>query len=381
MKPLLSIVVPTKDRYKYLKHLITLIDSFHSDEIELILQDNTANNEEIVTFLNQKAYPYIKYTHSFEQISVSENSDRALLNSSGEYVCYIGDDDGVTSHIIDCVKWMKLNDIDVVVPASVVYLWPDYQDSLNPNLNSIIQYEEFSNKIEIVNIGEALNKSLNEGFINRGILPLLYHGIVKRSALDEIYKIGGTFFPGPSPDMANGVALCFSIKKYARVDFPIIISGASAEHAGGAHKLKDELAEIEDCPFLPQNAKENWERNLPKIWAGETVWPESAIKALRYMNKEDVIKRVNFEFAQAMFIMGHIRYWRYAFKVTDSPIKLIYVLAKFNLLRVPKGIFRRIKKVSENNRAKTVHKIRNIQEVQNYLLLKYPTFHSVDIKE
>ena len=45
---LLSIVVPTKNRYYYLKSLIKLVQSFNSNEIELVVQDNTENNSEIL---------------------------------------------------------------------------------------------------------------------------------------------------------------------------------------------------------------------------------------------------------------------------------------------------------------------------------------------
>ena len=49
--PLLSIIIPTKDRYKYLKILISLIDSYNLSELELIIQDNTSDNTEILKFL------------------------------------------------------------------------------------------------------------------------------------------------------------------------------------------------------------------------------------------------------------------------------------------------------------------------------------------
>jgi len=378
MKPLLSIVVPTKDRYKYLKHLIALIDSFNSSEIELVLQDNTADNIEILKFIKQKEYPFIKYAHNVEQLPISYNSDLAILNSSGEYVCFIGDDDGVTKHIIDCVHWMKWNDIDAIVPAVVHYLWADYPYKLFGKHDSVLYYERFTNKIELVNIHNALNKSLNEGFVHRGIIPSVYQGIVKRDVLDKIYIRGGTYFPGPSPDMANGVALCFVAKKYARIDFPIIISGASAGRGAGTLSLKDRSAKIEDAPFLPKNAKATWEENIPKIFAGETVWPESAIKALRYMGHADIIKQVNFEYIQAKFIMGHLDYWRESFKVTDNHLKLIYKLIEICLIRIEKAILRRIKNLSAINNFSTVQcEIKDIQGAQNFLLKQYPSF---DIK-
>ena len=109
MNYLLSIVVPTKDRYYYLKYLIELISSFNTSDIELVIQDNTYDNQEILNYLNEYLNPHVKYYHIKEHLSQSENSDKAILNSSGEYVCFIGDDDAVTRHIVDCVKWMKSN--------------------------------------------------------------------------------------------------------------------------------------------------------------------------------------------------------------------------------------------------------------------------------
>ena len=53
----------------------------------------------------------MKYYYTKEQISVKENSDLAILHSSGEYVCFIGDDDGVSRHILKVVKYMRKNGI------------------------------------------------------------------------------------------------------------------------------------------------------------------------------------------------------------------------------------------------------------------------------
>lgn len=321
-KPLLSIVIPTKDRYYYLKKLIELIDSFKSDEIEVVLQDNTADNTEILEFLKQKDYPYIRYAHNSEQIPVSLNSDLAILNSTGEYVCFIGDDDGVTRYIVDCVKWMKKNDVDTVIPSIISYNWPDYHNIRGLTYSGKFMHEKFDNKIIYVDPIDSLNSIMERGFINRGNLPLVYHGIVKRTTLDEIYKIGNTYFPGSSPDIANGVALSLLVKKYVNISFPIIISGASKTHGGGIRKMKNRAANIEDLPFLPKNAKEKWEKNIPKVWTGETVWCESAIKALRYMKREDLIEKVNFEFMYANFIAFHYPLRKLAYNLSENKLKL-----------------------------------------------------------
>ena len=376
VKPLLSIVVPTKDRYKYLKHLITLIDSFNSKEIELVLQDNTVDNKEILEFLAQKEYSYIKYDHREKQLPIYYNSDLAILNSSGEYICFIGDDDGVTNHIVDCVKWMKKNEIEVVVPETINYKWPDYIDGITGRISGTLSFKPFSNSYQYVNPKTSLEDIMNKGFINRGELPLLYHGIVKRNVLDKIYKIGKTYFPGPSPDIANGVALSLLATKYGRLNFPIVISGASVVHGGGIRKLNNKFTEIKNIPALPKNAEENWEKNIPKVWAGETVWPESAIKALRYMEREDLIKKVNFEYMLATFITFHFSIRSLAIKLSKNKIRLWnYTIIQITS-RYYKGAIRLILRKFFNREANKIiiRNINNIEQAAQYLSDLRPKF-------
>jgi glycosyltransferase involved in cell wall biosynthesis len=381
MSYLLSIVVPTKDRYYYLKYLIKLIKSFDCEDIELVIQDNTENNLEIVEFLKEFKYSHLNYFHTKEQLSVSLNSDKAILHSTGEYICFIGDDDGVLPNIIDCVKWMKEYDIDALVPKEIPYVWPDYiKGKAGVNYADVLTISKdgvYTGEAEIVNSIEALNDLKRIGFLNRGRLPIVYHGIVARNSLDKIYERGKTYFPGASPDIANGVALCFFVNKYVRLDYPIIITGASKMHGGGIRKLKDRLADIDDVPFLPQNAKRDWEKTIPKIWAAETVWPESAIKALRYMGREDIIKKVNYNRILVVFIFAHPIYYKLALKSVRKPFVFFLCFVSFFICKYTSAIFRRVnlylfKKPLVNG--EKIKGLKNIQNVANYLIEKYSNF-------
>ena len=324
MSYLLSIVVPTKNRYKYLKSLIKLIDNFNSDEIELVVHDNSDNNEEIIEYLKSFKNDNIKYYYTSDKLSQSGNSDRAILNSTGEYICYIGDDDGVTRFIIDAVKYMKNNSISVLMSNVASYFWPDYNPGSKLSYSGKLTYKRFSNIKTILSTEVVLNEIINRGFIDRGNMPLVYHGIVKRDVLDKIYDIDKTFFPGPSPDIANAVSISLIEKSFVYIDFPLIISGASKHHGGGIASMKNRAALIEEVPYLPKNAKENWEKVIPLIWTGETVWCESAIKALRYMKRDDLIGKVNFEFMYANFIAFHYPLRKMAYSLSNNKFKLFF---------------------------------------------------------
>jgi|GEM_PF-471147 len=382
MSYLLSIVVPTKDRYYYLKFLIELIKGFNSDDIELIIQDNTENNSEILDYINEIIYPHLKYFHTKEQISVSLNADKAILHSTGKYACFIGDDDGVLPNIIDCVKWMEENSIDALIPANILYRWPNYIDFNGKTSPATLEFLNkksisFSQSAKLMDVKKIIKKNLKKGFISRDHLPLVYHGIVERKKLDLIYKKGGTYFPGPSPDMANGVALCFVIEKFVFLDYPVIISGGSETHGGGIRRLKDMVAKIEDVPFLPSDTEKNWERKIPKVWTNETIWPESAIKALRYMNMENLINEINHNRILSEFIFKHPKYFKLALEVAESKLNLyIYLLFYFvkkSIVMIYKRFMYYLFKIPLGG--VEIKGIQNINDAVSYLHKYYSSFN------
>jgi len=109
---LLSIIIPTKDRYHYLKECITTVLSVNTDDFELIIQDNTADNSEIRDFCEAIRDSRLKYFHYYEPLSVVDNLNKAIENSCGRYVCFIGDDDSISSSLIDAVCYIDRHDID-----------------------------------------------------------------------------------------------------------------------------------------------------------------------------------------------------------------------------------------------------------------------------
>ena len=382
MSYILSIVVPTKDRYKYLKHLINFIDGFSTNEIELVIQDNTFINSEIVEFLSLKHRPSLKYYHNKEQLPISLNADLAIQHSTGEYVCFIGDDDGVLPNIIDCVKWMKRKNIEALSPAITIYNWPDFLDFGKKNLSGALFYDNFSFDVEEINITKSLQKLANRGFTHIYTIPKVYQGIVKRNCLDEIYKIGKTYTPGPSPDMATAVALSFVVKKFVVINLPVILIGQCQSVGGGERALKGAVKNIDEVPFLPQNAKEYWNSRIPRVWCSQTVWPESAIKAMQYMNKESEIK-INYEFILAKFIRTHQSEKKLALQLSNNRAKLssylIYFTIAYALIEIRSRVKSLITRKKQNGgKNNIIRGINNIEDASNFLMSEYSTYSSIE---
>ena len=378
MGKLLSIVVPTKNRYPFLFKLIELVDSFATDEIELVITDNNDDNTPILEYFKKHGQgEYIIYKHQVGQVSMSENSDRAILNSSGEYVCFIGDDDGVTPYVVDCAKWMKKNNIEIVVPEGISYHWPDFITSIESEKASL-KYEPFTGEMKSIDCKEVLKEIMDRGFVDRGRLPLAYHGIAKRETLNKIYDVCNTFYPGPSPDIANGVALSLVADKYYLVSLPFVISGASATHGGGIRTKKNHAADIDEIPFMPKGTKQKWEKNIPLIWTGSTIWCESAVKALRAMHREDLIEKINFEYFYVYTMAYYPAAKSMAYQLSSNKFMAmikyggLYCTRVFNYgIRVLKGKFG----AQVSNNTKEYHDVINIVESNKIVVADYP--HSI----
>lgn len=295
MSKLLSIIVPTKDRYKYLISLMELISEFNNEEVELVVQDNSDDNSSFLSFMEERKYPFVVYNYHKGQLPMSVNADKAILNSNGEYVCFIGDDDGVTVDIIECAKYMKNNNIDAMrsIPAS--YYWPEVGSSRFVYLGGRCVYDKPKSSIKELSTKDALDELLKIGFIDRGDLPLVYHGIVSRRALNLVYEKVKTFFPGSSPDISSGIALSLVIDKVYRYNKIVTFSGASKFHGGGVYTLGKKHPDLVDIKWLLPGAVDNWDSRLPKIGEGDPIWCDSSIKTLACMGRADLIDQINFE--------------------------------------------------------------------------------------
>jgi len=331
----ISVVVPTKNRYKYLKSLIELIIGFETDELELVIQDNSDNNQEFEEWLASKKYPWLKYYYCSDKLTSIQNFDFAINNSTGDYVTFIGDDDGVTRTIIECSKWMKKNNVEALRSAKSIYNW------MESGMGGVLYSERLSKKVEYINPIKELQKILRNGCQGIDNIPVTYVGIVKKKVLSKIYKDYGTYFPGgASADIANGVALCFYVKRYIKINIPIVITGDSKCTGGVADRAKP--LKFSDVPFMAKAYGEQWEGDLPKYWLGVIVWPESAIKSLRALKKEEFITYINYNKIIASSIIKAGSKFSVFYQYGSSSFAIWNEILGIKLKRYYRGVMKRL---------------------------------------
>ena len=296
MNPLLSIIIPTRNRYEYLYScLFSLLENYNDLNVEIILHDNSTdimplNVQEII-----KTNPIIKYYKIEGWISGWENFERAIGLSSGQYLTMIGDDDSLSKYLLDAVHFMIHNDVDALNAPFAHYVWPDIQSRVfKKSFSGKMEIPKFNGEVRELSVDIEINKLLDKGGTSLVELPRMYYGIVKREIIEKVKESSGCYIPGPSPDMANAVSMAMYVNKLYFADFPLFLAGNSSKSTAGMGAKGEHIGKIENIASLPKDCSLNWSTLVPKYWSGPTFWAESATKALEKTGNKRHLKEFNY---------------------------------------------------------------------------------------
>ena len=186
--PLLSIVIPTCNRTEYAICAINSILSIPDPRLELIIQD-TSDSSELEAYIHFNIRDTrLRYQYNPPpRLSMVDNFNAGIGLATGEYICAIGDDDGINPEIIEATQWAKENGIDALTPKHLVnYYWPQtitYQSGATQIKPGCLSITKFSGKFSESDTQLAIVKLFRNGIANylSFNLPKLYHGIVKKN--------------------------------------------------------------------------------------------------------------------------------------------------------------------------------------------------------
>ena len=312
LPPILSVIVPTRNRFKYVTSAIRSVLACPDPALELVIADNS-DSPELGGWIDQNLDdPRVRYAHFGLPVSMSENYDRGMRYATGEYICFIGDDDGVNPEVVAAAAWARAMGFDALVcsrPAQ--YWWPDlrfryYGDSLSGS----IELAPFTGRLSFPNAQEEMRKCVRRAGQDFGDLPRVYYGIVKREVLNQVKALAGTCFPGPSPDMASSIAVAAFVKSMCHVDYPLFLPGSSGGSMAGLGAMKRHIGRLEEQRHLPAQSLADWSELVPRFFSGNTVWGEDLVAALRAVGCSDVLREFNVPLLHAMCLVFHPQYAR-----------------------------------------------------------------------
>lgn len=365
-KPLLSIIIPSRNRQKYAISCIKSILSINDYRFELVVHDNSDDNK-LEALINSEVYDSrLRYIYDSSPMSTVHNFNKAMEYVNGEYLCFIGDDDGVNQEIIEISHWAKIKNLDAVIERTRIgYSWPT--DTRN---GKMIIYP-FSGEIKEVNVDKTLKRFLSDGgiyYLNYD-LPKVYHGIIKKECFDKVKRETGNYFGGLSVDIFASVAVSLVAIKVVSIDYPFTIAGNSFASDQTHRTEHAKKMDLKDAPHFREIGNYNWSDNVPPVYTVATIWSESGIQALKALKRDDLINTIN-QFKLAAYIAlenrVHEKFILKEFlllhKFNLRKFKYQYIKLKLRIGILTKKVTNRVFKTIKGN--KTI-KIENVQTIED----------------
>lgn len=293
---LLSIAMPTKDRPEYALMSIKQVLSQLSRDCELVVQDNS-EGDDLQRSIESVSDDKLVYSRNKKPLSFVDNFSRAIDLCRGEYVCVVGDDDGVLPSLVLAARAAFASGVEVVFGRSyAVFLWPSASRITTKRaMEGQLTIEKWGNSLQLVNSRSSLKRWLNDGCPEyiRSDMARLYHGLVRKELLDQVRQKTGNYFGGLTPDIYAACALSSISKTVIATDFPMTLSGicpksGSADSATGRHTGK-----LENAPHFRGHNTYRWNQLIPEIYSVETIWAETALHALDELGERSLIEQLN----------------------------------------------------------------------------------------
>ena len=235
--PKLTVIIPTRERADTLFHTLRTVIEQDYENLEIIVSDNASidNTEAIVRSFSD---PRVNYINTGQRLGMSENWEFALGHVTGDFLMYLGDDDGLLSNACSDIATILMNtNTKAIIWNKPNFNWPS--NKITPNeLNIKLNYDlvEMDSKI--------LLKAVANGRTSYGRLPVIYTGFVAVDKIVQIKNKTGRFFHSITPDVYSGIVLADALPSYLYSFRPFSINGGSGHSNGLATMTNDDRGKL-----------------------------------------------------------------------------------------------------------------------------------------
>lgn len=233
VEPLISVIIPTRERSETLFFTIQTALDQTSNSYEIIVSDNFSqdNTKEIVCGFNDSR---LRYINTGKRVSMSDNFEFALEHAKGKYIIFIGDDDAIMPRAIDELQSFILKNPCKVYRWSLHgYVWPIDE-------NNAIAYHFASPTAPYeISLYKIARFVITHG--GRGVqgIPNGYHSAIAKDIFDKIRNKTGRVFHTTQPDIFISMAVPVFVNKAIDVGFIVTVNGKSAKSNGGSSIAKE----------------------------------------------------------------------------------------------------------------------------------------------
>lgn len=306
--PDLSIIIPTRNRYVTalagVKQALTCEGNF-----ELIVRD-CSDSDKLREALENLQDERIRYYYQQPPVSMTDNWEVAVSLAQGDYICFIGDDDGINPITPKIAGYLKELNIQALMSSFVshtFYRWPNYP--ISKDASKLIVGHCLGNLRKEEITPDLIKPAIADKPLGYSKLPGLYNsGIVARDAIESLKKINGRVFRSSAPDAYFAYASTSVLKESYLVDYPLTIIGASKPSNAAQRtspRLKGELNQ-----HFGEYSNYKFHTLVPPLNSVLVMLNDAMLKAMEDTHRQDLIKWFNIERFYAQILGQRRSCWK-----------------------------------------------------------------------
>lgn len=291
MSKICSIIIPSAGSPVYLEQtLASAFSSANKDEVDVVVMDNAM--ELSVRDRMLKKYPEIRWFRRETPVSMVENWESAISLGVGDWVTFIGSDDGMVP-LFD----LELRRHQSDCPNNQIFTWS--RPCLHwGNSPAISQRNNFLWPLNHSGNVTCVSRATAEQYVSLPVshehLPMIYNSFVRRTLIDRVIQKFGSFYSTntTSPDLWSAGAFMAEVESFVHLQRPLSINGVSGASNGAASVLgvaKDKKSINYKVNRAPENhGDEPW-----RTVFGEIINVEDVVGAYNRSGTDRVIRTMS----------------------------------------------------------------------------------------
>jgi glycosyltransferase involved in cell wall biosynthesis len=304
---LLSLVIPTRNRPNQCLATLQGILVF-DEEIEIVIFDSS-DTDSLRKEVSKLSNSRIHYIYNCNVNNITECFEAAVQEASGQYICMIGDDDGITPYLFAWARHALENGVTSVTTHETNYAFYNWPDIRSKYFGSAASGKLYMHIQHVSEQKPMITKTIIDPFLTNagqgcGGLPRIYHGLIRRDVLANMREQYGQCFAGVSPDVSFSYLAAHCSPKHYLIGDPLTISGASAASNAGRSAMRVHKGDLWSDPHMKNFKNESWPKEVPEFFSIETIWAQAALSAIRLQDNVKISK-FNFTRLYALLLIRH----------------------------------------------------------------------------
>jgi glycosyltransferase involved in cell wall biosynthesis len=245
MAPLVSVLLPTRNRLGLLRLAIETVRRQDDPDWEIVVSDNDSD-EDVAGYVATLADDRIRCVRTERFVPVTENWNNALVHSSGRYVVMLGDDDGLMPGYVARVRELdtRFGRPDVVYSGAWLYAHPGVTEAEPGGYVQPYGYASFlRNRSEPFALDRAIAREMVEDALHFRVRYgfNMQFSTVSRELLQRLAD-RGPFFQSAFPDYYATNAVFLTAREIVADPRPLVAIGVSPSSYGFFHLNNQEEA-------------------------------------------------------------------------------------------------------------------------------------------